>query len=845
MRAALLRFVAFVVLAASAFVARADEPRAQFRLDGGAPHVDIPFELQMQVEGFDEAPAPDQPPLVIAGATVVPLGATPNVARSIQIFNGRRSDVVDVTWAFRWRVEVHKPGRIRVPATTVTQGSKSATAQAGEVDVESVPTADDMALELSLPARTVFVGESFPVQLTWRFRRQPSDPRFSVPMAASDAFTVSAPAADNPRRTVTLPAGGKDLQLAYTMDTTNVGGVDFNRLVATFYAAPRRAGRVEIAPSSVLAALAVGRPDFFGEAPTKLFRVSDVARALDVKALPESGRPSTFSGAVGDQYAIAVRASRSVVQLGEPVELEVTIKSDQPLDTLALGNLEGEGRLPKDKFTVPADPPTGEMSDDGKTKTFRITALVGGPATEIPAIAFSYFDVAKGAYQTIRSDPISLSVKGGTYVGAADVVSAKPATATRAATPAAGDASFDATALVGADLALSSESATNDAPLSGGLLWTLVGLLHAAPIAVFVALAWRARTRGAREEKAEVRAARRRVEELIASAETRPARDVAGPLASALRDLARTTGRAEDDAGLLARLETESFAPAAAAEPLSAKLREDAQALLARWSRAAAGGPGRTTAVAALFLAVAASAAWASPLDDGRAAYQEAMASAAGATARRSAFARAEIALGDAARAAPDRPELLADWGNAALGAGDVATATLAYRRALAVDGGNARARHNLAWLRGRQPDAFRPASASAADTLLFFHAWPRPRRLLLGSAAFALAVLLVVPWSGRRRRALVVPALLPAAVWLAMIGSALLEDRHDDDAVVMDDVVLRAADSPGAPAAMSQPLSRGVEVAVLERRGAWTQVRVADGATGWIPGGAAESVSR
>src|SRR6185503_20372628 len=105
--------------------------------------------------------------------------------------------------------------------------------------------------------------------------------------------------------------------------------------------------------------------------------------------------------------------------------------------------------------------------------------------------------------------------------------------------------------------------------------------------------------------------------------------------------------------------------------------------------------------------------------------YEQAM-SVTEPTARKAAFARAPVALGEAARAHPDRPELLADWGNAALGAGDVATATLAYRRALAIDGGNLRARHNLAWLRSRQPDAFRPAAAGAADALLFFHTWPR-----------------------------------------------------------------------------------------------------------------------
>jgi hypothetical protein len=213
------------------------------------------------------------------------------------------------------------------------------------------------------------------------------------------------------------------------------------------------------------------------------------------------------------------------------------------------------------------------------------------------------------------------------------------------------------------------------------------------------------------------------------------------------------------------------------------------------------------------------------------------------ASARKAAFARAATSLGEAARGLPDRPELLTDWGNAALGAGDVATATLAYRRALAIDGGTARARHNLAWLRSRQSEAFRPAAGGATDTLLFFHAWPRARKLLVGAAAFAIAILLLVPWSGRRRRGFVGLALLPLAVWIAMLASVVVEDRRPDDAVVMDDVVLRAADSAGAPAALPQPLSRGVEVTVLERRDAWTKIRLAGGVAGWIPAGAVEHI--
>jgi hypothetical protein len=235
----------------------------------------------------------------------------------------------------------------------------------------------------------------------------------------------------------------------------------------------------------------------------------------------------------------------------------------------------------------------------------------------------------------------------------------------------------------------------------------------------------------------------------------------------------------------------------------------------------------------------------AAPLDEGRVAYQQAMELTSDASGRKAAFARAASALGDAARTMPDRPELLTDCGNAALGAGDVATATLAYRRALAIDGSNVRARANLAWIRNRQGDSYRPSSTGATDTLLFFHEWPAPRKLIVGAVAFAIAILLLVPWAGSRRRGMVGLSVLPFAVWVAMTASVLLADNHADDAVIMDDVVLRAADSAGAPATLPSPLPRGVEVSVRERRDSWTRVELANGTIGWVPSGSVERVLR
>ncbi len=859
--------VVAAMLALGAAPALADDPpQAQFQAERDI-YVGVPFTLSLVVQGFDESPEPAQPTLAITGANVTALGVRPKISQRFESINGRERLWKDVRWVMQWSVVPTKEGDLKVPTTAVEQGSKKATASAGNVEARSVPTTDAMKLSLGLPDRPVYVGENIKLVVHWLFRADPQGkPEITLPLGDDD-FTVATPPPQQGDHTLSLTIGTKTLDVPYKVDRTTLDGVAYNQLQLELYAAPRRVGKIEVAPATVVASLPAGQQDAFGEFGTALFRTADVAHTLEAKPLPETDKPASFAGAVGQQFSIAVTTSRSVVSLGEPVELAITVKSDQRLDTLALPRLDGPDELPKDKFAVPQDAPTGELSDDAKTKTFKVTAQLTATTGEIPALAFSYFDPQKATYQTIHSDPIALSVKGGTVIGADQVVSAAPSKKTVSAETVV--------SLGNADLALSEPGRTGDRPIAGGTLWLLVGLLYALPLALFAGQSWRRRTAGRREDIAEIKAAQRRADDELARAEQAPARDAAGPLAAALRNFARVAGQPLDDGGLLAKLETESFAPAAGSQPISNALRSDALALIRKWASAArrkppaksalpsieprrpsatlppGGKPPSSMTVLGIVVALAGSArvAGATPaanhsLEDARDAYQLAMTKTA-ASERRTAFARAASLLGQVAADQPDSPELLADWGNAALGAGDLATATLAYRRALAIDPGNARAQQNLAWLREQVPGVFHRAHvSSAADTLFFFHRWPSSRRWLVGAVAFAIAVLLVVPWSVKRRRGLRGLAVLPLAVWIAMLVSIVVEDHHADDAVVMDGVALRVADNDGAPSALTEPLPRGAEVTVVESRESWTRIRIASGALGWVPASAVERVS-
>jgi len=115
------------------------------------------------------------------------------------------------------------------------------------------------------------------------------------------------------------------------------------------------------------------------------------------------------------------------------------------------------------------------------------------------------------------------------------------------------------------------------------------------------------------------------------------------------------------------------------------------------------------------------------------------------------------------------------------------------------------------------------------------------PAKHILAAAAYALLVLLLVPLGpprhARLRRG---AALVPGAVVLAMWGS--LAGQHDlsrDAVVVSDGVVLRAADNPGAPAVISEPVPAGAEATILEQRESWNRISLPDGTAGWLPAGA------
>ncbi|GAA5123738.1 protein BatD [Luteolibacter yonseiensis] len=138
---------------------------------------------------------------------------------------------------------------------------------------------------------------------------------------------------------------------------------------------------------------------------------------IEVRPLPVEGRPEGFNGAVGEFSFNGVRMPKEW-KTGEPQQIAAKLTGSgnfalmkPPTLTPADGWKVYEGQ---DEFTP------GDVASFSGDKVFQFNAVARKAGEKDAALAFSYFDPAKGSYQTITSPVTKIQVTG------KDIVEDKP-----------------------------------------------------------------------------------------------------------------------------------------------------------------------------------------------------------------------------------------------------------------------------------------------------------------------------------------------------------------------------------------------------------------------------------
>ncbi len=176
---------------------------------------------------------------------------------------------------------------------------------------------------------------------------------------------------------------------------------------------PQKTGELDIEPLTLSVAVDVpsDRRDIFGGRLYKTVEKTIAAgrRTINVKPLPDSGKPADFTGAVG-KFDFKVIPGNTELAATESTTVKVQVTGNGNLKLFELPNLEVPASVERYEPERTENVRTDLNGTQGSlTDNYTLVPTRQGEYS-IPALRFSYFDIETQSYKTITSNDIELEV---------------------------------------------------------------------------------------------------------------------------------------------------------------------------------------------------------------------------------------------------------------------------------------------------------------------------------------------------------------------------------------------------------------------------------------------------
>ena len=376
------------------------------------------FGYYIVIEGADKPGQVDLQPL----QPFHPQSTGNRTQSSTNIINGRvtTSSTLIMTYA----LTADQAGRAQIPPVNVEIDGKTYRTNPVIVNISNPGTTDRLDLEVTLSEQQCYLGQ--PIILTVKFyvSADIGDFQFNIPALSGDAFEIEEPDIPDPQaKLYRLHTGMTIMVNRYRVEHNNMEAilVTFSKILI-----PKGTGRIATPPSSVSAAIAVGRvrsrdlfDSFFGgQTQYKRFIATSEPLELEVLPVPEEGQPAEFYGLIGT-YTISASATPTRVNVGDPITLTIKIGGSKYLKPVQWPALERIPELAKN-FKIPSQKASPTIEDGLKVFTQTIRAN-NDKVTRIPPIPLASLDVQQGRYATAQTEPIALDVAPTKVLTSADL----------------------------------------------------------------------------------------------------------------------------------------------------------------------------------------------------------------------------------------------------------------------------------------------------------------------------------------------------------------------------------------------------------------------------------------
>ncbi len=389
------------------------ELSVELKLNSKKAFVGESITMQIAVNG-DQSPArPDISS--IKDFTVEYDGGQDRSSSQTTIINGKMTRNVFKGYVFQYSLTPIRAGALRIPPIAVKAGGRTLRTQAATVQVSRPAKRDDIKLELEVDPKSCYVNEPVRLTVRWLIDMQ------VFGRLDKKRWDINLPVRNHPDfRAIEEESDQKPSQKQITIGDTSFFEVRFQYTIF-----PQKAGDLTIPQGTVSCRFIKGyRGDFFDrETVYDKAVVPSNSPSLQVKALPEEGRPQHFNGLIG-RYSIETEASPREVNVGDPITLTMRIRGPHYLGNVTPPALDQQAELVKN-FKLPLEMADGKITGDAIVFTQTIRAK-HADVKEIPAIELPYFDSEKGEYIVAESDPIPIQVRKTRIVTAQDAEGGAP-----------------------------------------------------------------------------------------------------------------------------------------------------------------------------------------------------------------------------------------------------------------------------------------------------------------------------------------------------------------------------------------------------------------------------------
>ena len=336
---------------------------------------------------------------------------------SIQIINKKMTQTKEITYLFYYRIALKKEGTFTFPSLEFKFGGESYNSKAFPITVGKEPVqTQNISVRIRLNKNRIYAGEQ--CILTFEVAQKPQAP---VNLTTQGFVTVI----DNLEKSF-----GKNFSInrlftnQVSKSQKRIQGVVYLTYSLSFSVIPIKAGSYST-PSVPFEYMELKQAQrqrrsffddffndpFFGRGIKQIPKTAYSNRlSVNVLALPP--QPGGFTGAVGT-FSLKASVNEYKVPAGEAVTLNIDLSgSTRPgnVSDIKLPDMPDFEVFTPEKHTY-VDTTANGISTRKKYK-YLIIPREDGDKT-IPPISWTYFDPKKGAYKTLSTDPITLTVTKG------------------------------------------------------------------------------------------------------------------------------------------------------------------------------------------------------------------------------------------------------------------------------------------------------------------------------------------------------------------------------------------------------------------------------------------------